>query len=57
MTSTTARKYLEKVLTKWKKFCKTHSKLAKAIEAILAENERLREENDYILSLLQIDEV
>ena len=36
--------YLRNVLTTWKEFCKGHSRFVKAINDILAENERLKKE-------------
>lgn len=41
----TPQETLANVLSNWVEFCRTHKPLAIAIEAIIAENQALKEEN------------
>lgn len=46
MKNKNAREYLTKVLQQWGEFCRMHRPFEKAIQEILAENERLKAENE-----------
>lgn len=55
MTPESAKTYLRKVVFRWYCWRKHHKKLIEAIEVLLAENERLK--NQQILGIYQVKEI
>ena len=55
-TPMTSREYLLKVLSRWNEFCRAHKRIEKAIRETLAENERLSEQVDILLTENKVTE-